>query len=432
NAVESVLGQSYGNFSLFISIDPSSDRSGEICRSYQDDPRVTVVENETRLGWVGNVNACLDRVTTPYFAFCFHDDVWEPKFLEILIAALDNAPDAVAAFGAIERTGLVSCIDRPGDVRGTPAFRAKDVLKGNFPAYNIKNLMRSGPVLQGLRLPQIGKDGFVADLPFALAYGLAGDFVAVPETVYRKSHRTDSVTAMWRMHEVERFLNNIVLLRTHLIRIVSSAGLAFEDQQELIELILRIRWSQRVDSAEDLHLLADSLDLSSMPLLIANLLDQEVPPAELRLETDKHRVELAESRLKLARGFRKHGDLNAARHYAEQAIRLDAASVEAHCAMARIWLSGAQFGDTQSAIRLAHEHAVTATSLDADEPIAWLILARAQAKQKDWAAVKNSASKSIALGLSEPERAEDLIEQAKKGLRRSWLFGRLARKSSSR
>ena len=426
NAIESVLAQSVQNFTLLISVDPSGDNSAEVSRAYEGDPRVTVVENADRLGWVGNVNTCLDRIKTPLFAFCFHDDTLEPRFLEHLVAALERAPSAVAAFGAMQRTGDQDTLVRPGDVAGTPGFRAKDVLKGNFPAYNIKNLMRSGPVLEGLRLPQIGEDGFRADLSFALSYALAGDFVAVPDVVYRKTHRSGSVTADWGEFDTWRFLQNLLMLRANLIEVVGASRLGIEEKRELVELIVQFRNVPWIASVEDLRVAADSLDLLMAAPLVAGLFDTEGKAADRSLDPGKDRVDLAESRLSLARRFRSLGDSNAARHYAEQALRFDPASLEAHCLLARIWLTGGLAGGGDAAARAAQDHAEAAIALNDADPIAWLLLARAQAARNNWSGATENAENALARGLPEPWRAENLIARGKMRPWRRWVSRRLS------
>ena len=72
--IDSALGQSYPHLRVLLSVDLSTDRSVDVCRSFADDPRVEVAEQRRRLGWVGNVNFLLDNVSTPYYSVLFHDD----------------------------------------------------------------------------------------------------------------------------------------------------------------------------------------------------------------------------------------------------------------------------------------------------------------------------------------------------------------------
>lgn len=417
DAIESVLAQTYEQFRLLISVDPAGDRSGEICREYETDRRVTVMENETRLGWVGNVNACLDQVQTPFFAFCFHDDLLEPIHLERLRAALMEAPDAVAAFGAIQRFGNLDKIDRPVDEIGTPASRAAACINGNFPAYSLKNLMRSEPVFDGLRLPSTGDEGYVADLPFALGYSLAGNFVAVPDVVYRKSHRNDSVTSGWREFDVYRLAKNETNLKLQMLRVVQKAGLELKDRQDLVQLILHPRGTQKPSSSDDLLNLVDFFDIMSPTLLIAELLGQG-PDSDCEFpDAEDQKIRHARNRFQLARNFRRVGDLKAARHYADQALRLDGNSPDVHALHARLALANARGTDRLSEINQAHIHAQKATELTSEDPSAWMLLARVHERLSDWTAVKNCVEKAMSLGVRKPERAEKLLARADINLR---------------
>lgn len=415
-AIESVLAQSYKGFHLLISVDPSEDRSAEICSAFSHDPRVTVSINPVRLGWVGNVNACLDRLDTPFFAFCFHDDALEPAFLERLRGALDATPKAVAAFGAMQRFGTINQMVQPVDVVGTPLSRAVACMKGNFPCFSLKNLMRSAPVQQGLRLPITGDQGFAADLAFALGYSLAGDFLAVPEVLYRKSHRADSVTAGWKDIDVQQLAQENNLLRLGMIRIVQSAGLSMGDRQELVQMILA--WPQKYHppTTEDLNGLVDVADLLSPVFIIAALLD---PDADLTkaFVIDQHQRTLAGARrLRLAEKFQNLGDMDAALHYAEQAVRLGADGLDAHILLARLALSRPEAQKTPALIERASFHAQRAVELNQASPVAWQLLARAQALSGNWLAVQQSAETALSLGISDPKHSESLLLRARNRL----------------
>ena len=413
DAIESVLAQTYDQFRLLISVDPAGDRSGEICREYETDPRVTVVENETRLGWVGNVNACLDRIDTPFFAFCFHDDAMEPIFLERLRAALIEAPNAVATFGAIQRIGTRDQIGQTVDVIGSPASRAAACIKGIFPAYGLKNLLRSGPVFQGLRLPSGSDEGYIADLPFALGYSLAGDFVAVPEIVYRKLHWADSVTTGWQKFDVERLARNETSLKLQMLRVIQGAQLDLKDRQHLVQLVLcPPRGYQMPSSSEDVLGLLESLEILSPTLLIAELLGSE-PDSDCKfVDLNTQRAGHASNRVQLARNFKRASDVNTATHYTKQALRLDGESVAAHALMAQLTLTTPNLTKASPEFEQAHLHATKATELDHENPAAWVLLARVQIRLGRWSEAKASAEMALSLNPTNPGPARRLIARA--------------------
>jgi len=322
DAIESVLAQTFESFELLISVDPSGDQSAAICRAYADHPKVTLIENPARLGWVGNFNACLDRVNTPFFAFCHNDDTFYPRFLDLLHARLSPVPGAVAAFGGIERHGLQNKIVHPKDCIGTPAFRAKACLDGNMPAYGLKNLMRSDPVLNGLRLPAIGKEGFCADWPFAFAYSLAGDFLSVQEVLYRKEFSADSASAQWLNVPVETLIRNLASLDLHFLRMIAAAGLDLQDRQDLVRRVLLRIPAAAIDNPADLRALSDAIDFALPTLIIAELLGDAGDPVSRFGDPEGQIAAQAQFRRVIAAHFNRLDDPATAERYQEQANRL--------------------------------------------------------------------------------------------------------------
>ncbi|MDZ4728851.1 MAG: glycosyltransferase family 2 protein [Xanthomonadales bacterium] len=97
--LESVLGQSFGDFELLFLDDASTDKSLEVFRAYSKDPRIRVCLNENNSGspfkqW----NRGFDLATGDYIWIAESDDYSDPRFLEVLVAALDANPEAALAY----------------------------------------------------------------------------------------------------------------------------------------------------------------------------------------------------------------------------------------------------------------------------------------------------------------------------------------------
>ena len=75
-AIESVLAQSYTNWTFLIVDNCSTDNTAEICKPYLADPRFQYVLNETNLGIHGNFHKALSLCKTTYFAYLSHDDIY--------------------------------------------------------------------------------------------------------------------------------------------------------------------------------------------------------------------------------------------------------------------------------------------------------------------------------------------------------------------
>ena len=75
-AIDSVLAQTYTNWTFLIVDNCSTDNTAEICKPYLADPRFTYILNETNLGVHGNFHKALSLCDTTYFAYLSHDDIY--------------------------------------------------------------------------------------------------------------------------------------------------------------------------------------------------------------------------------------------------------------------------------------------------------------------------------------------------------------------
>lgn len=95
--LDSILGQTYGDFELILVNDGSADGSLEICRAYETkDKRVRVIDGPNR-GSSAARNIGLEQAQGNWIIFCDSDDWWDIELLEKLhIAAIDNDADIAA------------------------------------------------------------------------------------------------------------------------------------------------------------------------------------------------------------------------------------------------------------------------------------------------------------------------------------------------
>jgi glycosyltransferase involved in cell wall biosynthesis len=80
-SVDSILSQSLGDFEFVIVDDGSTDRTGEILRSYVD-PRVRVLKQE-HAGLISSLNRAISLASGQYIARMDADDVSLPRRLEL-------------------------------------------------------------------------------------------------------------------------------------------------------------------------------------------------------------------------------------------------------------------------------------------------------------------------------------------------------------
>lgn len=97
-AVESILNQTYRNFTFLIMDDASTDDTREVIRAYAD-PRIELVSVERNVGQTAALNLGLRRCRTPWMARMDADDYSAPTRLEEQMRALEADP-RVACLGA--------------------------------------------------------------------------------------------------------------------------------------------------------------------------------------------------------------------------------------------------------------------------------------------------------------------------------------------
>lgn len=99
-AVNAISSQTYGNFTLLISDNASSDDTPFLCeRLAADDPsgRIQFTRHASDLGALANFRFILDAARTPFFMWAAHDDWLEPDGLARCRAALLDRSEASAA-----------------------------------------------------------------------------------------------------------------------------------------------------------------------------------------------------------------------------------------------------------------------------------------------------------------------------------------------
>ena len=132
-SIESILSSTFDDFELVIVDDQSMDRTLEIARSYESDPRVKVYRNEVNLGDFANRNRAAELAKGKYLKYLDSDDLMYPHCLQVMVANMEEFPEA--GFGASKPAEL----ERPAPYLLTPRdlfqrhFHGKSYL-GNAPS----------------------------------------------------------------------------------------------------------------------------------------------------------------------------------------------------------------------------------------------------------------------------------------------------------
>ena len=91
--VESVLGQTFGDYELIIVDNGSNDGSHEIVAAFTDH-RIKIVRLEENVGVSNARNKGVAMASAPIVTFLDADDWWDPTFLEEMAGLIERHPDA--------------------------------------------------------------------------------------------------------------------------------------------------------------------------------------------------------------------------------------------------------------------------------------------------------------------------------------------------
>ncbi len=103
--VDSILGQTYGDFDLILVDDESPDRCGEICDSYEKKRQPGSCVHKDNGGLSDARNAGLEIADGEFVCFIDSDDWVAPDYLEATLKAMiDNGSD-ICECGVLRTTG---------------------------------------------------------------------------------------------------------------------------------------------------------------------------------------------------------------------------------------------------------------------------------------------------------------------------------------
>jgi glycosyltransferase involved in cell wall biosynthesis len=196
-AIESVLGQTYGDLVLLISDNASTDATQDICTSFAaKDSRVVYHRQPQNIGAGPNHDWVATHATGKYFKWGADDDYILPEFLERCVARLEAEPDAVLCHTRtrIAREGGDSYATH---YSGLEAARPSDrfgvvILKPHW-CVEQYGVIRTSALLQTeLQARYYGKDkAMLAEL------ALLGRFLHVPEPLFvNRDHPGRSMRAV--------------------------------------------------------------------------------------------------------------------------------------------------------------------------------------------------------------------------------------------
>jgi len=180
-AIESVLRQTSPHWKLVVCDDGPDPGTAELIASFAD-PRIRYLRNESNLGMAGNWNRCLEVAETDLVNLLHNDDELMPNYVELMLAAGEQFPDAAAFF----------CRAKVIDAAGRERFSFVDYVK-RF----LQPKTKGSLVLEGQS---------------AVEALMHGDFIMCPTVCYRKSRLPqEHFRPDWRMVLDLDFFTRILL-----------------------------------------------------------------------------------------------------------------------------------------------------------------------------------------------------------------------------
>lgn len=188
-ALDSILGQTYGDFRLVVSDNGSTDATEAICRDYATrDPRVVYLRHDVNRGAVWNFNHVFEHCDTPFFRWGAADDVFAPTCFARCAEVLTAAPTSVAM--CYPKTLII-------DEEGVPAGEYDDNLdlRSSRPHARIhriiRTIVRGNPIFGLVRSDALratrGHGSFpCADYVLIAEIALTGEIWEIPERLFHR------------------------------------------------------------------------------------------------------------------------------------------------------------------------------------------------------------------------------------------------------
>ena len=199
--LESVLRQRGVALTTVVSVDDADEASVAACRPFLTDPRVSLLVQPRRLGWVGNSSAALTAAASTHADYaCLqpHDDVLEDDYLGELVAAAEANSGAAVVYSDIKPFGGAhDAVIRQPTVAGSPFERQMRIMLEQYNAVAYRGLMRVSTLRSILPMAGNPCDDFAADTVWMARQALVGDLVRVPRPLYRKRYHAGNTHAHW-------------------------------------------------------------------------------------------------------------------------------------------------------------------------------------------------------------------------------------------
>jgi glycosyltransferase involved in cell wall biosynthesis len=212
--IDSILAQDFPDFELVVCDNASTDGTRAILQEYEArDPRVRVFVNEKNVGLLENANRVFHHSRGEFYRWVGADDWFEPTYASRCVAALDSAPEAIAATTYF-RTYVDGEDVRYEEYQGERVESARPELRFSRMLWFLHqsdqwydplySLYRRN-VLAGTALIRMMNN---SDLMLAAELSLIGPYTHVPECLYNRTRAYRELARrkdLWRRFHPTRY-----------------------------------------------------------------------------------------------------------------------------------------------------------------------------------------------------------------------------------
>jgi glycosyltransferase involved in cell wall biosynthesis len=156
-ALQSIQAQTHSNLDVLVSVDGADHESAALCeRLVRDDPRFSLVIQESQLGWAANIRFLMSQNKGAFWYFHQQDDIVSPDYIQSL---LEHARKHPVLYSDLEAFGTLELVMHQNLLLFTPAAREIGLLHDHLAAVAFRGLIdQAGGVRQRDRILCGGND----------------------------------------------------------------------------------------------------------------------------------------------------------------------------------------------------------------------------------------------------------------------------------
>ena len=204
-ALQSIQAQTHSNLDVLVSVDGADHESAALCeRLVRDDPRFSLVIQESQLGWAANISFLMSQNKGAFWYFHQQDDIVSPDYVQSLLEHARKHPDAAVLYSDLEAFGTLELVMHQNSLLGTPAAREIGLLHDHLAAVAFRGLTRQAALDQAGGVRQNEIESFAAETTWMASVARAGELVRLPRVLYFKRFHDENLHTKWLHWPLEK------------------------------------------------------------------------------------------------------------------------------------------------------------------------------------------------------------------------------------